>query len=296
MERKNIPKNESGEITRREFLKDAGLVVGGAAIGSSVLLAACGGEVTTETVTQTATETATQTQTATQTTTVAGPTTTATATQTVPGPTTTATATATQEVSRFVCPSCGGEFETLALLKDHVKDYHPAEVPDVPKAKRFINVRPERCVGCEVCVLACSSHHEGVASRSLSRIRNDFDALAPTFYYPKLCLQCDYPECYFACPLKDEALCIDAETGVRYINEDKCVGCGICVDACPFDPPRISIDKGRMVALKCDLCRDRENGPACVEFCQTGALMLAGEGIEEEDIYGEEAPGIGELV
>ena len=48
-------KKESGIISRREFLKDAGLVVGGAAIGSTVLLAACGGE--TETVTSTATKT-----------------------------------------------------------------------------------------------------------------------------------------------------------------------------------------------------------------------------------------------
>jgi len=45
---------ESEVISRREFLKDAGLVVGGAAIGSAVLLAACkGGEETTATVTKT---------------------------------------------------------------------------------------------------------------------------------------------------------------------------------------------------------------------------------------------------
>jgi len=42
LERKDIPKNESGEISRREFLKDAGLAAGGVAIGSTVLLAACG--------------------------------------------------------------------------------------------------------------------------------------------------------------------------------------------------------------------------------------------------------------
>ena len=51
-------KKKSGEISRREFLKDAGLLVGGTAIGSTVLLAACGGETTTETVTKTVTSTA----------------------------------------------------------------------------------------------------------------------------------------------------------------------------------------------------------------------------------------------
>ena len=65
-------KKERGEISRREFLKDAGLVVGGAAIGSTVLLAACAGEETTETVTATQTQTTTQTMTQTATTTAPG--------------------------------------------------------------------------------------------------------------------------------------------------------------------------------------------------------------------------------
>jgi aerobic-type carbon monoxide dehydrogenase small subunit (CoxS/CutS family) len=48
-------KKESSGISRREFLKDAGILAGGAAIGSTALLAACAGEgaVTTETITQT---------------------------------------------------------------------------------------------------------------------------------------------------------------------------------------------------------------------------------------------------
>ena len=56
-------KKETGEISRREFLKDAGLVVGGTAIGSTILLAACAGEETTKTVTTTQTQTATTTET-----------------------------------------------------------------------------------------------------------------------------------------------------------------------------------------------------------------------------------------
>ncbi len=57
-------KKKSGEISRRAFLKDAGLVVGGAAIGSTVLLAACAGETETETLTKTQTATKTVTSTA----------------------------------------------------------------------------------------------------------------------------------------------------------------------------------------------------------------------------------------
>jgi len=98
-------------IRRREFLKDAGFIVGGAAIGSTVLLAACGeGEVTTETVTETQTQTQTQTQTV---------------TETAGEVTTTTTATETVEVSKFICPYDGQEFDTLAALQAHVNAVHP---------------------------------------------------------------------------------------------------------------------------------------------------------------------------
>jgi ABC-type glycerol-3-phosphate transport system substrate-binding protein len=54
-------KRKSGTISRRDFLKDAGVLVGGAALGSTLLLAACAGETETETVTQTQTKTVTST-------------------------------------------------------------------------------------------------------------------------------------------------------------------------------------------------------------------------------------------
>jgi len=111
---------EKGEISRREFLKDAGLVVGGAAIGSTVLLAACGdGEVTTETVTQTQTQTQTATETVTTTQQVGA-----------------VTETVTETVSTFICPYDSQEFDTLAALKAHVEAEHPgAPVP----AENIIN-------------------------------------------------------------------------------------------------------------------------------------------------------------
>jgi carbon-monoxide dehydrogenase small subunit len=110
-------KNGSGGKTRREFLKDAGLLVGGTAIGSTVLLAACGGgEETTKTITQKQTETVTKTAGAT------------TITDTVTSTTTVgagATVTEPGTVSKFVCPIDGIEFDTLAELKDHFEATHP---------------------------------------------------------------------------------------------------------------------------------------------------------------------------
>jgi Fe-S-cluster-containing hydrogenase component 2 len=67
---------------------------------------------------------------------------------------------------------------------------------------------------------------------------------------------------------------VDGTTGSTYIDESECTGCGLCVDACPFDPPRIRINTGKNVAFKCDLCRGREGGPICVEYCPFQALKF----------------------
>ncbi len=132
---------------------------------------------------------------------------------------------------------------------------------------------PELCRGCKICEVACSLYHEGICSSQLSRIHIDADDLNLIFK-AELCAQCDSPSCYFACPLKDEALCINSVTGARYINVDKCIGCKMCIEACPFDPPRINFDAERNVALKCDLCKGRDGGSICVEMCPRGALTF----------------------
>lgn len=154
------------------------------------------------------------------------------------------------------------------------------EEEKIPKATGHIvqvSVDESACSSCGTCELVCATVHEGDASPSLRRIWMDrfpFEAR----YIALTCQQCDYPECYFACPLKDEALCIDSATGARYINGDNCTGCKLCIEACPFDPPRINFDTDRNIAVKCDLCKDRANGPACVEFCTTQCITLEERG------------------
>jgi hypothetical protein len=92
-------KRELKEISRREFLKDAGLLVGGTAIGSSIILSACSAEAETTTITQT--------QTATITSTAPGETVTSTVTSMLPRDTVTSTTTTAslQSVARFICPT-----------------------------------------------------------------------------------------------------------------------------------------------------------------------------------------------
>jgi Fe-S-cluster-containing hydrogenase component 2 len=129
------------------------------------------------------------------------------------------------------------------------------------------------CAGCGVCGLMCSLYHEKEVHTSLSRselIRDPLEAA----YSINVCRQCLSPSCYQSCPKKDVALCIDSITGVKYIDPDQCDGCGECTLACPFDPPRIKLNPATQIAFKCDLCRERENGPICIEYCSQNALAI----------------------
>ena len=152
----------------------------------------------------------------------------------------------------------------------------PAEAEAaLPKSGR-IAWNAEKCVSCSRCLMACATANEGAVAPQLSRIKwkeNDF-LYGFRFRKPLLCKQCDQPECYYACPKKDQAQCIDSATGARYINRAECIGCGACVEACPFEVSRINFDAEMNKAIKCDLCKDRSGGPACVETCLMGALTL----------------------
>ena len=153
--------------------------------------------------------------------------------------------------------------------------------PNLPSSKGYLLVDTKKCTGCCSCMLACSLVHEGESGYALSRIEILSDAFGtfPTDVEIATCQQCDDPECYFVCPFKGEALCIDEKTGVRYINGDQCNGCKLCIEACRFSPSRINFDPDRKIAIKCDLCQNIPHGYSkekrfCVEVCPVNAIKF----------------------
>ncbi len=111
----------------------------------------------------------------------------------------------------------------------------------------------------------------------------DFDVFAPAaprkLLLPSSCQHCENPACLIDCPTG--AIGKDPE-GEVFIREPLCTGCGACVRACPWDnvrlderpagtarPAGVAAD---LVAVKCDLCRGWENGPACVQACPVDAI------------------------
>ncbi|HBN55756.1 MAG TPA: hydrogenase [Lachnospiraceae bacterium] len=134
------------------------------------------------------------------------------------------------------------------------------------------------CTGCVSCEMVCSMVHEGYVSPQTKRLFFKAGPVKTMLHEIYTCQQCDDHPCYEACPKKDEAMCID-ENGIVYVNEKNCIGCGKCAKACKFTPSRIHVvkskDKEERKAKKCDLCRTRPEGPACVQWCPFMCLAVS---------------------
>ncbi len=165
-------------------------------------------------------------------------------------------------------------------MTDSIEQNETAE--KLPKLRRsgIIEVDVDLCLTCMECEVSCSLYHEDECNPTLSRIRVYYDDFTPGPPSVIVCKQCDWPACYYACASlwDDSAILIDEATGARYIDPEKCRGCGACVRACPLTPEQAVIgfkklERGR-VYFKCDLCRDRAEGPVCVDICPGKALKF----------------------
>jgi len=145
---------------------------------------------------------------------------------------------------------------------------------------KVLIVDPSKCVGCRLCQTVCSMVKSGEAGIYKSRIKNirfpdDY------FFAPLVCPQCEIPYCAQVCPTI--ALTKNPETGVVELKKEKCVGCKMCLVACPFG----AIYMDGSVPMKCDLC---EGDPMCVKFCRSEALTYG----EPEDIGEGKRVGVAE--
>ena len=135
--------------------------------------------------------------------------------------------------------------------------------------------RPERCLLCLSCVLACQMKTAGLSD--ISRIEKDqkpgqslkvsFSRGTPWVWK---CQQCQNAPCTEAC--FTGGLHLDQESGTVIQDREACVGCGSCVLACPIEG--VGFEPGEHRPDKCDACRDEEI-PACVRACQSRALVYA---------------------
>jgi protein NrfC len=160
----------------------------------------------------------------------------------------------------------------------------PGKLESMPDSAGFLLVDLKKCQGCGSCMMACSLAHHGAASQSLSRIQIQQDPFSdfPGDLFMAPCHQCEDAPCVQACPVAANRPAL-AQGNVRMIDQDRCIGCEQCIDACQFTPSRVQWDPKRHKAQKCDLCTDApylgEQGgiggaQACVKVCPNRAITF----------------------
>jgi len=133
-----------------------------------------------------------------------------------------------------------------------------------------------RCIGCHACVVGCKNWH-GLPAGGPGRIRIlDFtlgtDLDINRWILPLPCMQCEYPPCLAVCRF---SACVKGEDGILKIDSKRCVGCELCVLACPYGVIAMRTDTHK--ADKCDFCCDRlahGQNPLCVDACPGEALIF----------------------
>ena len=131
---------------------------------------------------------------------------------------------------------------------------------------KFVIADPGLCIGCQTCMAGCLLKHSAPGDVAKPRL-NLITTL--TISAPIVCHHCADAPCVASCP--EGALYFDE--GRVAVKQERCIGCRSCVLACPYGAPKAFL-------VKCDLCYDREGGPACVEACPTGGLMV----VDEEEL------------
>lgn len=150
------------------------------------------------------------------------------------------------------------------------------------QAEGLIISDSSKCVGCRRCELACTEFNDGKASPTMARIKIARNLnFGPKGLYSEthghgtwgdglvvqdLCKQCPHPvPCANACP--NDAIVVKPPINARVVDSNKCIGCKMCLRACPWE--MMSFDADANKAVKCFLC---DGNPKCVEACPSGAL------------------------
>lgn len=188
-------------------------------------------------------------------------------------------------------------------------------LPKTTNTKLGLVIDLDTCVGCNACVIACKEWNTGGYGNALSdqqpygaepegsflnRIHTfevtpeggqvlDQTADTRVVHFPKSCLNCEDAPCVTVCPTG--ASYKRAEDGIVLVDENKCMGCGLCAWSCAYGAREMDISAG--VMKKCTLCVDRiynetipevDRIPSCVRTCPAGARHFGDLGDPTSDV------------
>lgn len=134
-----------------------------------------------------------------------------------------------------------------------------------------------RCAGCRTCSVACKEWNN-LPPGPLKYCRV-YEYEKGSFPNVRLhcmwipCYHCEKPGCIAAC--KKGAISKESKFGAVLIDQEKCTGCRLCTEGCPYGAIVFESDTKKVKAQKCTMCIDRvERGdlPVCVLSCPMRAL------------------------
>ena len=152
----------------------------------------------------------------------------------------------------------------------------------------------DRCVGCLACMTGCKMQNDVEIGSYWTRIVRVGPtplyegAVSPDvemYYLPVGCQHCANPECVSVCPTGASQKMDD---GTIQIDKDLCIGCELCVSACPYGVRYLNQTEG--IVEKCTLCKERiDEGelPQCVVNCGGRARFFGDldKGIDSFEAY-----------
>ncbi len=157
-----------------------------------------------------------------------------------------------------------------------------------------------KCEGCVTtgkppqCVEACNVEHFVPRGQEWIRVLEMKDLTGHTYFLPRPCMQCENAPCVRVCPV---GASYHNEEGVVLIDHRRCIGCRLCMAACPYGArvfnwgqpenppgalfadyrPEYPVPHLKGTVEKCMLCAHRtQNGklPACAQACPMFAIYL----------------------
>ena len=136
----------------------------------------------------------------------------------------------------------------------------------------------DSCIGCHSCTVVCKQENNVGLGMFYSQVYtigpNGAYPDLEMYYLPVACQHCDNPECVSVCPTGASYV---REDGIVLVDNESCIGCLSCIEACPYGVRAYDETKDNGVIEKCTLCShllDEGKDPACVRHCPGQARIF----------------------